>query len=234
MSLLVNKLSARTLRQCVRLVLVSTAIGLIVAPAAHACSLVSPWEIRRASRLEFMGTPLPDTVLAGAGSRTFSEQAGHFGPGTARTIYGQRVSVDRLGARARRALPAGVREVVLVPWDYGADCRPVPWSRSARWLPDTRSGLFAAQLRPREHWAGNVPTFDITPFMQPYYDPSPDSTVRDWLPRPRVRAERLLRMFDELWSLGATLDSGQVRRWTARASADTSLADKWPVTMFRH
>jgi hypothetical protein len=191
-----------------------------------------PWIYQQSGRLEFIGTPLPDTVFAGPGTNTFTEAPGHFGPGTARRIYGQRVKIDRLGARARAALPANVREVLLVPWDYGADCRTVPWSRSARWLPEAFPGVFAARLRPREHWAGTVPTFDITPYMQPYRDPSPDATVRDRLPRPRVRAERLLTWFDELWALGATLESMSASAWDTRVRADTSLAGKWPATEF--
>jgi hypothetical protein len=131
----------------------------------------------------------------------------HFGPGIARAIYGQRVRVNRLTASARAALPEGVREVLLVPWDYGADCRPVPWSRSAGWLPDTLTGVFAATLRAREHWAGDLPTLDITPFAQPYREPPADTSVRDWLPTRRLGIDRLLRLYDALWPIDTPLDT---------------------------
>lgn len=143
-----------------------------------------------------------------------------------------RSRVDRLSERARRALPAGVREVLLVPWGYAADCYPVPWSRSARWLPDTLDGVFAAQLRPREHWAGDLPALGITPFAQPYRNPSPDSTAYDRLPKLRLREERLLRLFDELWPPDATLDSVQALDWANRLRADTSLVGRWQATEF--
>ncbi len=204
------------------------------ATPAHACSLAPPWAYRHPSRLAFLGTPTADTVFAGTGTMPFVEAPGHFGRGTARAVHGQRVRVDRLGARARRALPAGVREVLLVPWDYAADCRPVPWGRSARWLPDSMSGLFTATLRPREHWAGDLPTLDITPFLQPYRDPSPDTTVRDGLPRPRLGVERLLRLYDELWEPDARLDTVQALAWAERLRADTSLAGRYPATAFIH
>jgi len=149
-------------------------------------------------RIEALKASIPRSTLAGidAHAKLMTPDevlaTGELIPGSARAIYGQRVRIDQLGERARRALPPGVRDVVLVPWAYGPDCRPLPWSRSARWVTDTRSGVFAAQLRPREHWAGDVPTFDITPFNQPYRDPSPDSTVSDGMPRARVRADTSL------------------------------------------
>lgn len=214
-------------------VVVALAALATAAPAAaHACSLVSPWEYRHAERLEFIGTPLRDTVFAGPGTQTFTEAPGHFGRGTARAIYGQRVRVDRLGATARRLLPDGVREVLLVPWDYAADCTTVPWSRSAGWLPDTLDGVFAAQLRPREHWAGDLPTLDITPFMQPYRDAPADTTARDWLPRPRLTATQLLDLLDRLAADGPLNDSLTALALAARLRDDPALAGRYPATVF--
>ena len=214
------------------LLLASVTLLSISAPLAHACSLVRPWEYRRAGRIEFEATPMHDTVLAGAGDMQYVQAPGHFGPGTARAIYGQRVRVHRLTARARAALPEGVREVLLVPWDYGADCRPVPWSRSAGWLPDTLTGVFAATLRAREHWAGDLPTLDITPFAQPYREPPADTTVRDWLPERRLGIARLLRLYDELWPLDTPLDTVTALAYAERLRADTSLAGRYPVDEF--
>jgi hypothetical protein len=202
------------------------------AAPAHACSLVPPWQYRTAERIEFLGTPIHDTVFAGPGSNTFTEAPGHFGRGTARAVYGQRVRVDRLGAAARRALPASVREVLLVPWDYGADCARVPWGRSAGFLPDTITGVFAATLRPREHWAGDLPTLDLTPFMQPYRDPSPDTTVRDGLPRPRLTAAQLLDLYDRLPVQGPPLDSFAALAHAAWLRDDPVFAGRYPTTEF--
>lgn len=207
-------------------------VALATAAPAHACSLRPPWEYRHAERLEFIGTPMRDTVFAGPGAQTFTEAPGHFGRGTARAIYGQRVRVDRLGATARRLLPAGVREVLLVPWDYSADCTTVPWSRSAGWLPDTLDGVFAAHLRPREHWAGDLPTLDITPFMQPYRDPPADTTVRDGLPRPRLTTTQLLDLLDRLAADGPPRDSLAALTLAARLRDDPVLAGRYPATEF--
>ncbi len=169
----------------------------IGAPSAHACSLVSPWQYRQASRLEFIGAALPDTVFAGAGTTTFNEEPGHFGRGTARPIHGQRVRVVQLGERA--------------------------------------------------HWAGDLPTLDIIPFLQPYRDPPPDTTlragvparadgrrysIREFLPYPRLTATRLLRLFDELWEPDSPLDSSTAQRHIARLRADTSLAGRYPTHEF--
>jgi hypothetical protein len=225
----------------------SSLLASIGAPAAHACSLVPPWQYRQASRLEFIGVALPDTVFAGAGTTTFNEEPGHFGRGTSRPIHGQRVRVVQLGERARRALPPGVREVLLVPWDYDMSCQTAIWGPSARWVRDSAPGVFAARLRPRAHWAGDLPTLDIIPFLQPYRDPPPDTTlragvparadgrrysIREYLPYPRLTATRLLRLFDELWEPNAPLNSSTAQGHIARLRADTSLAGRYPTHEF--
>ena len=45
----------------------------------------------------FLGTTLPDTVLAGPGAVDFTVGVGHFGPPQDRAIYGQLVEVERFG-----------------------------------------------------------------------------------------------------------------------------------------
>ena len=142
---------------------------------AVACSLASPGgsPTRRPERVTFLAAPTPDTVLAGAGAIPSGTGPGHLGPTpVGRPIHGQVVSVERLDSAADPALVAAVRRaggrVVLVPWDYGPDCSPIPWGRSARWLADSARGLFAAVPRDPVHWAGGVPTFDVTPVFIPY------------------------------------------------------------------
>jgi hypothetical protein len=53
----------------------SCLLASIGAPTAHACSLVPSWQYRQASRLEFIGVALPDTVFAAAGTTTFNNEA---------------------------------------------------------------------------------------------------------------------------------------------------------------
>ncbi|WP_310571594.1 hypothetical protein [Gemmatimonas sp.] len=197
--------------------------------SAAACSLVAPWEINDPLMIAFIGSPLADTVRAGDGSRRPVVAMGHSGNGAARVAYGQRVRVSRLGNRARKALPPGTREAVLVPWDYAADCRPVAWGRSARWLPDSLSGLFRARLRPRAEWAQGIPTFDITgAHFQPYRDAPRGADVSSR--EPRLSAHALLSFYDALPAWGREPDTFAGRDWINRIRADTALANRYPVT----
>jgi hypothetical protein len=135
--------------------------------AAHACSKMFLPD-RRGDHAFFVGTAGTDTVLAGLGTVRLRD-----GRGSAARVFGQTVVVERLPESAPRALAEAVRRaggrVVLVPWAYGPDCRPLRWEGSARWLPPRRHGLYFARLRTREHWAGAVPTLDVfTPEAAPY------------------------------------------------------------------
>lgn len=151
------------------LITVAGGIALAVPVASHACSKVGFYPVRSASTAHFIGMSMADTVFAGAGSVRYVVAPGHSGPAGARAVFGQVVSVERIGGLAPRALRQPVRRVVLVPWDYAADCTPTPWTRSAAWVEPGTRGLFTGVLRDSAHWAGGVPTFDIfTPEMEPY------------------------------------------------------------------
>jgi hypothetical protein len=151
------------------------------APSALAestmCSLSHlPRRSRSANVVAFIGRADGDTVLAGAGSIRYATEGGHYGPGRARPIYGQIIRVDRVDRAApaalRQAFERGHRSVVLVPWDYAADCERVPWNRSARWLPAGTVGMFNGALRDRAHWVDGRPTLDVTPEVA-VYPPAP-------------------------------------------------------------
>lgn len=216
------------------------AIPLMIAAlsrSAAACSLRAPWEINDPLMIAFMGSPLSDTVLAGDGSRRPVVAMGHSGVGAPRVAYGQRVRVDRLGDRARTALPRNTREVVLVPWDYAADCSPVAWGHSARWLPDSLSGLFRARLRPRAQWAQGIPTFDITgTHFQPYRDRPSGATVFNEMSsrESRLSALALLSLYDALPPQGVAPDTLAALQWITRMRADTALANRYPVSAFMY
>ncbi|WP_411282456.1 hypothetical protein [Gemmatimonas sp.] len=206
-----------------------------IAHTAEACSLAAPWGINDPLMIAFLGSPLADTVVAGNGLRTPVVAMGHSGSGAPRTAFGQRVRVDRLGDRARRALPRDTREVVLVPWDYAADCRPVAWGRSARWLPDSLRGLFRARLRPQAQWAQGVPTFDVTGTQfQPYRDIAEGTNTVDgvYSRAPRLSARSLLLFYDGLPPQARDPDTLAAMQWMARVKADTTLAGRYPVTEF--
>jgi hypothetical protein len=196
---------------------------------AAACSLRAPSVIRlRApNAIAFIGTGEPDTVLAGPGAVDYTTGPGHFGRGAPRAIYGQVVRVDR----AERQLPEAFREaiagddrtVILVPWDYGPDCRRVPWGRSARWLPPGSGGAFVAQMRDRAHWAEGRPTFDVIPEVA-LYPPAFPHQRRFTRRQQEVTPEDFLTLYELLpdyRSLIAAPDSAiaPLVRW-ARANPD--------------
>ncbi len=125
-------------------------------------------------RLENGGTvmlaiPTADTLRAGAGTLRLGEGGGHSGPGRREVIYGQRFQVFR-STLERYGLIDDTIHAVLVPWDYDAGCEPVPWSRSAHWLSSTDTLLVSATRRDTAHWAGGIPTYDVTAVPQSVYD----------------------------------------------------------------
>ena len=164
-------------------------LALLCSPTAtYACSKVGFVGIRLDRDAHFVAVPTPDTAFTGAGTVKYVVTPGHFGPQRDRPIYGQIVRVEKMGGVASRLVPQGVSEVVVVPWDYGADCTPAPWTRSSVWLPPNERGLITATLRDRTYWAQGLPTFDVhTPHMQPYpqraaqqmrrRNPSPDTLM---------------------------------------------------------
>jgi hypothetical protein len=204
--------------------------------AEGACSLKAPSMIRLRfpGAVAFIGVGEPDTVLAGPGAVQYSTEPGHFGPGTQRAIYGQVVRVDRaerqLPDAFRKAIAEGDRTVVLVPWDYGADCRRVPWNRSARWLPPGSGGAFVAVMRDRAQWAAGRPTFDVIPEIALY--PAAFAHQRRFMSaRHEVSADDFLTLYELLpdyRSLIAAPDSAiaPLARW---AQANPDRAAKLPI-----
>ena len=183
--------------------LIGAALALGLPTPARACSKASFIGIRGSRYAHFIGVARGDTVAAGAGSVKYRTEGGHFGRGANRAIYGQRVAVEQLGTRrpgALRSLGDSVREAILVPWDNGGDCQPVPWSQTAQWiLPGTR-GFFSAALRDSADWVNGIPTFDVhTPEENPY----PRALERGYMmlppsEDPHLTAEQLLALYNVL------------------------------------
>lgn len=111
--------------------------------------------------------PREDTAAAGPGLMEVGQGPGHAGNGVRSAIHGQ--VFELLGhARTAPEQPAA-SAVVLVPWDYDASCQPVPWSRSALWMRSTDTLLVSVTRRDRWHWAGVIPTYDVTALPQSIY-----------------------------------------------------------------
>ncbi len=146
-----------------------------VAPAAALrCSLVPIPLGRDTAASYFVGTATADTVLAGPGTVEPGVEAGHWGTGASRAVYGQVVRVDTLGGAHAAALRgaitrAGTADVVVVPWDYDPGCKPTFWNRSARWVEPGLVGFYRIRLRDPSAWASGRPTFDaFHASLQPY------------------------------------------------------------------
>jgi hypothetical protein len=172
---------------------------------SHACSKAYLIGIHDARHVHFLGVARGDTIAAGAGDVKYRIDRGHFGRGTNRTIYGQLVDVEKLGSRRPGALQArgnAVSQAILVPWDYAADCNPVPWSQTSRWIPPDTRGLFEGALRDSTYWIDGIPTVDVhTPEATPY----PLVIERGGLlmgagtgTSPDLTAEQLLGLYDML------------------------------------
>ena len=124
--------------------------------------------VRLPTMAHFIATAMADTALAGPGIVPYVRPK-RAEPARGGPVFGQVVSVTRIGGLAARTLREPVERVVLVPWDYGADCAPIPWTKSAAWVAPGTHGLFTGVLRDSAHWAGGVPTFDVfAPDFEPY------------------------------------------------------------------
>jgi hypothetical protein len=130
-----------------------------------------------------LGTAVADSVLADPGTPV-AERAD-----TPR-IYGQRIRIDSLSVTAPRELAvlrsSARRDVIIVPWDFDAACRRARWTQTVLWVTPGRTSFFGAVLRDRQHWAGDIPTFDIEfarfePYPQRIEDGPPGTTPADAL-----------------------------------------------------
>jgi len=211
---------------------------LIYRPSPSICSVISFPTERRSDEVYVLATAKPDTVPVVAGSVSPRTGEGHSGWTQGRSPYGQVLTVERVGRPWEAQLPRAMREVVLVPWDYGPGCEPVYWTRSAQWVPPGTHGVFRAKLRDREYWAGDRPTFDVSaPEYTPYPSarglrrpPSFAASERDAYKRELTAVEFL--EFVEAMPLEDSLTSdpdsavSAVQSWARR---NAELARAWPA-----
>lgn len=227
-----------------------TATALLVllgrAGEAHACSFVRFPDRREPSATYFLGTARPDTLPAGPGQQIFyPRQEASGSRGEARSedpvsapehpIYGQVVSISRIGGRAadqvRGAAARFHGEVVVVPWSYRADCRPIAWSGSARWLRPGAEAMYIARLREPKYWVGGRPTFDVLASRQPYPEAAVLAHLPDATPEPALSAGEYFELYEALPDPGA-LDKdsdGALRAVRAWVAMHPQLASREPV-----
>lgn len=210
-------------------------------PATFLCSFAPTTVVRDGDLTYFVGTALPDTVLAGLGHvKKPSSHGGHWGSGKKRAVYGQLVRADTLagaGADRVRAAMARLRsrDLLLVPWDYDPGCEPTYWSPSARWVAPGLVGFYKVTLRAEKHWTDGRPTFDaFTADLEPYpHGPFFREGYRGTDAvrlRPSLSAREMFGLYEVLpiWA-GQELNASALEpleRW-AREHAD--LARKYPA-----
>ena len=167
--------------------------------SARLCTPVGLPIGRSSDDVFFIGTALPDTVLAGAGHEEWSTGPGHSGFGRPRKIYGQLVQIEQLRGLSATRLPPATKRVVLVPWDYGPDCSTVVWGQSARWVAPENRVVFKATLRPRDEWANGLPTLDVS---TPEFSLYPFDTTRLYMLRDpamnELSLEEVLDFYERL------------------------------------
>lgn len=114
---------------------------------------------RASCKEPFGGMRLPDVtfLLATPRGDTVPDTRGD---GSA---FGQVADVARVGGEEAETVFAAARErgVVLVPWGFDDDCRPIEWSGPWRWATVGDEGFFRARLRPRNEWIDERPTLDV-------------------------------------------------------------------------
>jgi|SRR5712664_4713090 len=216
--------------------------------SAPTCRLMGVPLSRDSGFTYFIATALPDTLRATAGTgptrygftpMSASNPGGLLPPPAPDSpVFGQLVRLDRVGGfgqdKIQRYLASGRRDALLIPWGYQANCSPVLWEASARWVNPGAVGFFLAQLRPDSEWIGGRPTFDIgAAWHQPY--PQGEFLKYD---RERNDSSQELTV-SELWDLYETLPSPELletnaaraieptRQW---ARAHPGQARRWPAT----
>jgi len=148
--------------------------GAAAGDSMRVCSFVPVAIGRDTTATYFIGRAGTDTILTGPGTVSFEMRFGHWGRPSSRSIYGRVVRVEQLGGNGRRALEAvfarrGIRDVVVVPWDYDPACQPVPWVGVAHWVETTQPGFYRVRLRAESLWVDGRPVLDaFRADMEPY------------------------------------------------------------------
>jgi hypothetical protein len=156
------------------MITIFVALAIAAAGPRPICSVKPVAIFRDTAATYLVGTAAPDTVAAGRGAIEPSEAAGHWSAGRSRPIFGQVIRVDRLGGADSAVLEGafarlGARQVVVVPWDYGPDCRAVIWGRSFRWVESREPGFYRLRARPVGESVSGRPVLDaFRADLEPY------------------------------------------------------------------
>ncbi|MGD8494598.1 MAG: hypothetical protein PVF05_00305 [Gemmatimonadales bacterium] len=177
----------------------AAALALIVGTAIAAPSAAparSADRIHRPScREPFGGMRMPDVtyLLATPRGDTVPDTRGD---GDA---FGQLADVARVGGDEAEAVSAAARDggVILVPWGFDDDCRPIEWSGPWRWATVGHEGFFRARLRPRSEWIDGRPTLDVLAAVWEGFPASPWEHPMA-AGRPLLGADEVFELYDRL------------------------------------
>lgn len=179
----------------------AAAVGLaLTAGAAHPAPSTVPARSavstpRASCKEPFGGLRMPDVtyLLATPRADTVPDTRGDA------DAFGQVVDVTRVGGEEAEAVSAAAREggVILVPWGFDDDCRPIEWSGPWRWATVGREGFFRARLRPRAEWIDDRPTLDV---LAAVWEGFPDSPWEHPMSagRPLLGADEVFELYDRL------------------------------------
>ncbi len=193
-----------------------------LAPPGSVCSTSVFSSLLRSGEIYLLGTARADTIQV-----PFADPPRYLGPVDASAteppadfpLVGWIVQVEQLAGAAADAIPAGTSEVILVPWGYGADCRPQLWQADKPWLQPQQRGVFSAYVRPLSHWVQGRPVLDV--FLA-WHQPYPGGEFLVYEARRSRSPDPQWLTIAEYWSLIQALPSEEQAR-TAPEEAKASL-----------
>jgi hypothetical protein len=122
--------------------------------------------------------------------------------------------------------------VVLVPWNYGPDCRPFPWNSATPWTPPNQMAFYTGTLRPRTAWIDNYPTFDLfKAVFQPLWLGDDDRRGGGVYPKPYLTVQQYMDFYAVLPTDQELQDakpavSARMEAWVSR---NPTLAGRYPA-----
>lgn len=141
------------------------------------------------------------------------------------------VRLENVGGYNLQEHPLPNDTVVLVPWDYGPDCSPTTWGRSAQWLEPKRQIFFNAVLRDPSYWSGHFPVFDVFVPEGQVYPSSLRSPVFSDL-QGNLSPADLFSFYEimppvELVTEGGWGSLRELRRWS---DSNQALSESFPIS----
>jgi hypothetical protein len=147
------------------------------------------------------------------------------------------VQVEEISGASANEITRGAAEVILVPWGYGPDCRPLHWRGENAWVDAGQRGVFSAYVRPGSAMIDRRPILDVfLAWHQPY--PGGEFLVHEFRRSGALDPEWL--KLEEYWSLIQALPTEEqvrtapdesrasIRHW---AQTHSNLVQRFPANL---